>query len=219
MKSTALDWLLISISSSPGVYQGTQQTMIQLYPALEAVASPYGSLTTLDLVDRDDPMYIECHCVEWREGETQRIRTLTVRRGPVLAFIPRHGEACLKARPSFCQFTSFLYYDRIFRAELGLFEFATLFLWQQRVNHVTIIGSKTACQLMDVLVISLNETMDSAANASMLPLLAKFTIQHLATSIYSERENRESEALLQRKLEVYMMEQAARGSGHWTRFR
>jgi hypothetical protein len=176
MKSTTLDWLLISMSSSPGVYQGTQQTMIQLYPALDAVISPYGLFKTLDLVDRDDPMHIECHCVEWREDETQKTRTLTVRGGPVLAFIPRHGEAYLKARPFFCQFTSFLYYDRIFRAELGPFEFAALCLWQQRINHVTIMGSKAACQLMDVLVISLNETMDSAANASALPLLAKFMI-------------------------------------------
>jgi hypothetical protein len=160
MKSTTLDWLLISISSSPGVYQGTQQTMIQLYPALEAVISPYGSLTTLGLVDRDDLMYIECHCVEWREDETQRTRTLTVRGGPVLAFIHRHGEAYLKARPFFCQFTSFLYYDRIFRAELGPFESAALFLWRQCINLVTIVGSKAACQLMDVLVISLDETIN-----------------------------------------------------------
>jgi hypothetical protein len=189
MKSTTLDWLLISMSSSPGIYQGTQQTMIQLYPALEAVISPYGLLTTLDLVDRDDPMYIECHWVEWREDETQSTRTLTVRGGLVLAFIPRHGEAYLKARPFFCQFTSFLYYC-IFRAELGPFEFAALFLWQQRINHVTMMEPKAACQLMDVLVISLNETMDSAANASALPLLGKFTIQHLATSIYSERGQR-----------------------------
>jgi hypothetical protein len=133
--------------------------MIQLYPALETVNSPYGLLTTLDLVDRDDPMYIERHCVEWKEDETRRTRTLTVRGGPVLAFIPRHGEAYLKARPFFCQFTSFLYYC-IFRAELGPFESAALFLWQQCINLVTKVGSKAACQLMDVLVILLNETIN-----------------------------------------------------------